>query len=132
MFRTGFILTPRQDLFWFLSLPFLAVAAAMASQQWLAGVALATVGLWITMPHQFASWLRTYGIPEERRMWSDRLYLAPFLIFLVSLLGFKWAPISTALMVMLWDYQHSIMQQHGFARIYDFRGKTGAPLHRLV
>lgn len=127
MFRTGFILTPRQDLFWFLSLPFLAVAAALASQQWLAGVALATVGLWITMPHQFASWLRTYGIPEERRMWSDRLYLAPFLIFLVSLLGFKWAPISTALMVMLWDYQHSIMQQHGFARIYDFRGKTGAP-----
>lgn len=127
MFRAGYILTPRQDLFWFLSLPFLAVAAALASQQWLAAVALTTVGVWITMPHQFASWLRTYGIPEERRMWSDRLYVAPMLIFLTCLAGFSVAPITTALLVILWDYQHSIMQQHGFIRIYDFKGKTGAP-----
>jgi hypothetical protein len=30
-------------------------------------------------------------------------------------------------MIALWDHQHSLMQQHGFARIYDFKAKTGAP-----
>jgi hypothetical protein len=28
---------------------------------------------------------------------------------------------------MLWDHQHSVMQQHGFARVYDFKAGTGAP-----
>ncbi|MDG2129814.1 MAG: hypothetical protein P8K08_17570 [Fuerstiella sp.] len=127
MFRTGYILTPKADLFWFLALPFLATGAALASQQWLTGVALLTIGLWVTAPHQFASWLRTYGIPEERRFWRDRLYFGPLLIFLMCLAGFSWAPITTAMLVILWDHQHSIMQQHGFARIYDFKGSTGAP-----
>jgi hypothetical protein len=105
----------------------MAIAVALMCQQWLPGVALAAVGVWITMPHQFASWLRTFGIPEERRVWSDRLYAGPLVIFLASLAGFAFAPISTAMLVILWDHQHSIMQQHGFARIYDFRGNTGAP-----
>ncbi|MBL8813035.1 MAG: hypothetical protein JNM43_22900 [Planctomycetaceae bacterium] len=127
MFRTAYILTFRQDFFWFWLLPFLAVGFALFCQQSMTGVALATVGVWITMPHQFASWLRTYGIPEERRLWTDRLYVAPLLIFFATLAGYAVAPISTALFVILWDHQHSIMQQHGFARIYDFRGRTGAP-----
>ena len=127
MFRTGYILTRRQDSFWFLALPFLAIAFALASQQWLTGVALVTVGMWITTPHQFASWLRTYGLPEERKLWGDRLYIGPLLLFASCLAGFKWAPITTATLVIFWDHQHSIMQQHGFARIYDFKGQTGAP-----
>ena len=127
MFRTGYILTRRQDSFWFLALPFLAIAFALASQQWMTGVALVTVGMWITTPHQFASWLRTYGLPEERKLWGDRLYIGPLLLFASCLAGFKWAPITTATLVIFWDHQHSIMQQHGFARIYDFKGQTGAP-----
>jgi hypothetical protein len=31
------------------------------------------------------------------------------------------------LLVSAWDHQHSIMQQHGFGRIYDFKASTGAP-----
>ncbi len=127
MFRTGYILTPRLDLFWFLCLPFLATGIALASQQWLNGVALVTFGLWITVPHHFASWLRTYGIPQERRQWGDRLYVGPLVIFLMCIAGLKWAPITMAMLVILWDHQHSLMQQHGFARIYDFKGSTGTP-----
>ena len=127
MFQTGYILTRRQDLFWFLALPFLAAGIALACQQWLNGVALVTIGLWVTVPHHFAGWLRTYGIPEERQLWNDRLYVGPLLIFLACIAGLKWAPITTAMLVILWDHQHSIMHQHGFARIYDFKGETGAP-----
>ncbi|MEQ9406966.1 MAG: hypothetical protein RIK87_04540 [Fuerstiella sp.] len=127
MIQTGYILTRRLDVFWFLALPFLAAGVALASQQWLNGVALVTIGLWVTVPHHFASWLRTFGIPEERRQWGDRLYVGPLLIFLSCIAGLKWAPITTAMTIILWDHQHSIMQQHGFARIYDFRGRTGAP-----
>jgi hypothetical protein len=127
VFRTGYILTRRLDLFWFLALPLLAAGVALASQRWLNSAALVTFGLWITVPHHFASWLRTYGIPQERRQWGDRLFAGPLVIFLMCLTGLKWAPITTAMLIILWDHQHSLMQQHGFARIYDFKGNTGAP-----
>ena len=31
------------------------------------------------------------------------------------------------LLVTAWDHQHSIMQQHGFSRVYDFKAGTGTP-----
>ena len=127
MLRTAYIHSGRQDLFWFIALPFLAIAAGLATQQWLDSAATAIVAVWITIPHHFASWLRTYGIAEERREYRDRLIIGPIFLFTACLLGFSWAPITTAALVILWDHQHSIMQQHGFARIYDFRGRTGAP-----
>ena len=127
MFQTGYILDRRQDLVWFLGLPFLAIAVALASQQWLPAVALAGFNLWITIPHHYASWLRTYGLAEDRSRFRDRLILGPAILFLLALAGLTWVPITAALLIILWDHQHSLMQQHGFARIYDFRAKTGAP-----
>lgn len=126
MFQTGYILSRRSDLIWFLGLPFVAVAIALASQRWLTAVALASVSLWITTPHHFAGWLRTYGIVEERRQWADRLIAGPIVLTALCLAGLKWAPATLALLVILWDHQHSLMQQHGFARIYDFKGGTGS------
>jgi hypothetical protein len=125
MFRRSYILSFREDLLWFLLLPFVAVGVALLCQQYLSAVVLAAVGVWVTLPHQFASWLRTWGLSDERRFWGDRLYWGPFLIFAMTMCGYWLAPISTAILVILWDHQHSIMQQHGFARIYDFRGRTG-------
>ena len=34
-FRTGYILGPRSDWFWFLGLPFIAVAVALGVREWL-------------------------------------------------------------------------------------------------
>ncbi|MBC8353831.1 MAG: hypothetical protein H8E66_17665 [Planctomycetes bacterium] len=45
----------------------------------------------------------------------------------MTLLGLKFAPGTTLLLGTLWDHQHSAMQQHGLARIYDFKARTGAP-----
>lgn len=126
MFRTGYILSRRGDLFWFLGLPFLAVGIALVCQQWLTAIALASVNLWITIPHHFATWLRTYGLSDEWARWKDRLLVGPIAIFCLTMMGLQWAPITTLLIVMLWDHQHSLMQQHGFARIYDFKAQTGA------
>jgi hypothetical protein len=45
----------------------------------------------------------------------------------VAAAGYVWSPITMLLLVSAWDHQHSIMQQHGFGRIYDFKAGTGAP-----
>ena len=50
MLQTGYILGRKADLIWFLGLPYLALAAALACQQWLSAVAIASVTLWITIP----------------------------------------------------------------------------------
>jgi hypothetical protein len=127
MLQTGYILGRNADLIWFLGLPYLALAAALACQQWLSAVAVASVTLWITIPHHFATWVRAYGIAEDRMRWKARLILGPIVIFAMALLGLVWAPITVLLLAILWDKQHVLMQQHGFARIYDFKARAGAP-----
>ena len=126
MIKTGFIHSWRADSFWFLALPFLAIAFALACQHWLTAVSLASVSLLITAPHHFATWLRTYGLTEDWNRWTDRLIFGPLLIGAAALVGLTWAPVTLVVVSMLWDSQHSLMQQHGFARIYDFKAKTGA------
>ena len=126
-FRTGYILNPRLDLVWFLGLPFLAVAIALGFQMWLPYVVVASVNLWITVPHHYAGWVRSYGMPEEWARFKDRLILGPIVIFGLTAAGLTWAPITLLLMVTAWDHQHSIMQQHGFSRIYDFKAGAGTP-----
>ena len=127
MLRTGYILGRNADLIWFLGLPYLVLVVALACQQWLSAVAIASVTLWITIPHHFATWVRAYGIDEDRQRWWGRLTFGPILIFAMALVGLKWAPITVVLLAILWDKQHVLMQQHGFARIYDFKAQTGAP-----
>src|SRR5687768_9507626 len=117
MFRFGYIISPWADLIWFLGLPFLGVAAALASHQWLPAVAGASVTLWITAPHHWATWLRTYGLAEDWQRWKPQLIAAPLIIFGMVLLGVRFAPTTLLLVATLWDHQHSIMQQHGLARI---------------
>jgi hypothetical protein len=129
-FRTGYILGPRSDWFWFLGLPFIAVAVALGVREWLPAVAAASFALWITVPHHFATWLRTYGFEDERKRWKARLILGPILILSLTWLGLKHAPLTTLLLIMLWDHQHGIMQQYGFGRIYDFKAQTGSPSTR--
>lgn len=126
MFRRGYILDWRGDLIWFLGLPFLAILAALASHQWLPAVAQASVGLWVTIPHHFATWLRTYGLPDDWRRWKTQLIVGPLVIGGLTIGGLVWAPLTLGLLTMLWDHQHSIMQQHGLARIYDFKAQAGS------
>lgn len=128
MFQSGYILCRRDDLIWFIGLPFLAIGAALAMQHWLPAIALASVTLLITAPHHFVTWLRTYGITEERRRWKVRLIAGPVVLIGLVAAGAMWAPLTLALVAILWDHQHSIMQQYGFARIYDFKARTGGPL----
>ncbi|MBQ16820.1 MAG: hypothetical protein CMJ65_06805 [Planctomycetaceae bacterium] len=124
--RAGWILSPRQDAVWFLALPVIGVAVAMGCHLWLPFVALAAVNLWVTIPHHCATWLRTYGCSEDWQRWKMQLLLGPIVLGGVVVLGHKVVPTTLLLMVTLWDHQHSVMQQHGFARIYDFKAGTGS------
>lgn len=130
MLQTGYILNRRSDAAWFLGLPFLAIAFALICQQWLPAVALVSVSLWITIPHHFATWVRTYGVAEDWARWKDRLILGPLSICLIAAVGLVYAPLTVAVIAVLWDHQHSVMQQHGLARIYDFKSGAGSPATR--
>lgn len=125
--RTGYIVSPRGDAVWFLALPFLATAIALASQRWLSSIAVVAFSLWVTTPHHFATWLRAYGNREDRSRWREPLVAGPLAIGLLTCAGIVWAPMSLLLVAWLWDHQHSIMQQYGFARIYDVKARTGGP-----
>ena len=128
MFRFGYIISPWADLLWFLGFPFLGVAIALACHQWLPAVAWASIGLWVTIPHHWATWLRAYGLPEDWQRWKPQLIIAPLVIFAMVVAGVKLAPTTLAMVVILWDHQHSLMQQHGLARIYDFKARTGSSI----
>jgi len=81
----------------------------------------------VTVPHHLATWLRVYASPTELDRWRERLIVGPILLIGFAY-GLTWlAPLSLMLLVLLWDHQHSIMQQYGFSRIYDFKAGTGAP-----
>ena len=124
-FQTGFILNPRADLIWFLGLPFVAVIVALGFQRWLPYVAVASISLWITIPHHYANWVRAYGMPDVWQRFKSQMVIGPLVIITFTVLGLNWAPITVLLLVTAWDHQHSIMQQHGFARIYDFKAGAG-------
>ena len=126
-FSRGYIVDRKHDLIWFLGLPFAAVAVAFLCQRHLPGGALAAIALWVTVPHHFATWLRVYGSPAEFGNWRERFVFAPVVMILLTYALLYWAPLSLVLIVTLWDHQHSLMQQYGFARVYDFKARAGAP-----
>ncbi len=127
VFRSGYIVDRRQDYIFFLALPFAALAFALVSGQYLPGAALAAIALWVTIPHHFVTWLRIYGSPEEFGRFKERFIWGPVLLIGFCYLLLNYAPLSLVLIVTLWDHQHSLMQQYGFARVYDFKAQTGAP-----
>ncbi len=124
--QTGWIVGPIPDVAFFVLLPAVAVLAAAGCHHWLPYVALASVNLWVTIPHHCATWVRTYGLSEDWQRWKTRLLAGPVVIVSVALLGHEFAPATLLLVVTMWDHQHSIMQQHGFARIFDFKAGAGA------
>jgi hypothetical protein len=128
VWRVGYIVNRNADLLWFLTIPFLSLAIAFGCYAWLPAVALASITLWITIPHHFATWVRAYGLAEDRRRWIGPLTVGPILILALTILGLKWAPITVVLVAILWDKQHLLMQQHGLGRIYDFKARTGAKI----
>lgn len=127
MFQSGFIINRRYDLVFFISLPFWVLAFALASYNWLSSIALASVALWITLPHQMVTWIRVGAVPEDWPMYRSRFLVGLVVIIATTLLGLLYAPITLLLLVAMWDHQHALMQQHGFSRIYDFKAKAGAP-----
>ena len=103
MFRLGYIINPTADLVWFLGLPFLGVAFALACHQWLPAVAAASIGLWVTIPHHWVTWLRTYGLSEDWQRWKPQLIAGPLVIFGMALLGLFAVPmLAIALAVHLY------------------------------
>lgn len=124
--RPGYIISPRQDAFWFLTLPFAAVVFALTAQRHLPGGALAAIALWVTVPHHFVTWLRVYGSSDEFSRFRERFIAGPIMMIFGTYLLIQYAPLSLVLLVTLWDHQHSLMQQYGFARVYDFKAKAGS------
>jgi len=124
----GYIRNPRADFVWFVALPFVAVAIGLGFHSFLPYVAAASVAAWVTIPHHYATWIRTYGLSDEWKRWRTRLEVGPLLLIPTVMLGAAFVPLTAALVLMMWDHQHSVMQQHGLARVYDFKAGTGSPV----
>ncbi len=58
----GYIRNARADLVWFVALPFAAIAVALGFHHWLPYIAQASIAVWITVPHHYATWIRSYGL----------------------------------------------------------------------
>ncbi|MCA9039623.1 MAG: hypothetical protein KDA65_04670 [Planctomycetaceae bacterium] len=125
MFRIGYIHNLRTDLVFFLLLPFWAIGFSLFAHNYLGAFALLSISVWITFPHHAATFVRTFGLKEDMAQYKERLIVGPIVIVGLAYLGMTWAPITYLALTQLWAYQHSIMQQHGFARIYDFKARTG-------
>ncbi|MFT5443011.1 MAG: hypothetical protein ACI8W3_002056 [Myxococcota bacterium] len=124
-FQRGYIISPQSDFLWFFILPLIAVAAATLSHLTLPGVGLLIASVGVTVPHHFVTWMRVYGSPVEFSRWRTRLVLIPVVFIPAVFLMSKQIPLGLILLIYLWDNQHSIMQQYGFGRIYDFKAGTG-------
>lgn len=127
IFRQGYIVDRPNDYVWFLALPFVAVAFALLAQEYIPGDGRALIAFFVTTPHHCATWLRVYGSPREFQRHRERLILGPMLLIALAYGLSQLAPFALLLIVFLWDHQHSIMQQYGFSRVYDFKAQTGAP-----
>lgn len=125
MFRIGYIHNLRTDLFFFLLLPFWAIAFSLFAHNYLSAVALLSISVWITYPHHAATFVRTFGLKEDMAQYKERLIIGPIVIIGLAWVGLKYAPITYLALTQIWAFQHSIMQQHGFARIYDFKARAG-------
>ena len=125
--QRGYIHDARSDLLWFIALPVIAIAIAFIFHTQLPYMAQASITVWITVPHHYAGWVRGYGLGEDWSRWRGRLVVGPLLLIPTVVFGTAFLPITLAIVMMLWDHQHSLMQQYGFSRIYDFKAGTGAP-----
>ena len=122
--QVAWIVGPWSDAVFFLGLPFLAAAAAFAGHMFLSAVAVASIALWIDVPHQSVTLIRTFGVAKDRRQFRNQLIIGLILISAVIATGLTWAPLSLLLLSTLWNHQHQLMQLHGFARIYDFKASA--------
>lgn len=120
----GYIRNPRADWAWFALLPLAAVVVALGFHHWLPYMAQASIAVWVTVPHHYATWIRTYGLDDDFARWRGRLVYGPLLLVPTVVLGAGFAPVTLAIVLMLWDHQHSVMQQYGFSRVYDFKAGT--------
>ncbi|MEO8494296.1 MAG: hypothetical protein ABI614_04450, partial [Planctomycetota bacterium] len=125
--RIGYIVNPVADLVCYLGLPLIALAFALACQQWLTAVAITSIALLFNAPHNFVTLLRTYGLEEDRHRFRDQLIVGLVLISAFTVVGMKWVPMTILLLSVMWNHQHNLMQLHGFARIYDHKARAGAP-----
>jgi hypothetical protein len=118
MFRTGYILDRRADSFWFLGFPFLAIGIALACHEWFPAIALASIGLWITIPHHLATWLRTYGLREDWQRWKGPLIVGPLVVIGTTMVGLRLAPMTLLVLGLLWDHQHSPARRIFFSNTF--------------
>lgn len=126
--QRGYIVSPSSDRLWFLGLPFLAIAVAIAAEAHLPALWVVLVSAAVTVPHQGVTFLRVFPSRSERSRWPRRLIAGPLILIPGVYFMTTWNPWLLILIVTLWDHQHSIMQQYGFARIYDHKAGSGAEL----
>ncbi|RMH41887.1 MAG: hypothetical protein D6689_09920 [Deltaproteobacteria bacterium] len=78
-----------------------------------------------TLTHYAPTWLRAYGDREERRRNRCAVWLFPPAVVVLAAATWERQTV-LAFVLYAWDRFHAVMQNYGFARLYDAK-HAGAP-----
>ncbi len=108
------------DLLLFVATPLLLIPLALLGQGRVAVSGLYLVVLTFgAIGHHLPGYLRAYGDRELLTQYRFRFVLAPLLMLGIGL-TFSYAGLSgLSVILLLWGIWHVMMQEYGFARIYD-------------
>jgi len=123
------ILDPSRDLMLFILPPLLIIPLILVLQR---AIPPETLGLYILglggFGHHLPGFIRAYSDPELFRRYRFRFTVVPALLIAVCALYAFLDLNALVLATVLWGTWHGAMQINGFARIYDSKAGSIAPL----
>ncbi|MCX5660980.1 MAG: tetratricopeptide repeat protein [Planctomycetota bacterium] len=123
------ILNGWQDLLLFIGTPLLLIPVVALTQQHFSPLEFR---IWVgglgAMGHHLPGMMRAYGDRELFRRFRVRFVVAPVALSIAAAVCVYNDLAALSLVLLLWGMWHGIAQLYGFARIYDAKVKSFAPL----
>lgn len=126
------IVAPWHDLAWIVAAPALVfLGISLAGLRW-SGDQITAFALVFAIGHHLPGMMRAYGDRELFARFRWRFILAPAVLVAGCLYASPDRFAAVALATGIWGWWHYLMQTYGFARIYDGKAGSLAPLTRWL
>ncbi|MGE0607971.1 MAG: tetratricopeptide repeat protein [Pirellulales bacterium] len=126
---TPWILNGWRDLLLFVATPALIVPLVYLAR---ARYSVESIALFVAAfgacGHHLPGMMRAYGDRELFERFKARFVVAPVFLLAVCLAASWFESQTLAVVALLWGFWHGLAQVYGFARIYDAKSRSFAPL----
>jgi hypothetical protein len=120
------------DLLLLVATPLLIIPLVFLLQSPWVGVEAETIGILVfsfgALGHHLPGMIRAYGDRELFRRFRGRFIVAPLLLLAVAIPMAQYRLHTLILVILIWACWHGLMQLYGFARIYDAKVGSIAPM----